>query len=172
MYKRQAYGFGTVFQIAPTGLLATMAQFDGYTGAYPSAALVQGTDGNLYGTTVGGGLDSYGVIYRLGINGPLQITGQPADQSAYAGGTAAFTVATFGAAPVSYQWQQNGVNLTNGGGISGANAATLSITNVSANYAAVYTVVVSNAVNSVTSDYACLLYTSANGVVSRRIVVA
>jgi uncharacterized repeat protein (TIGR03803 family) len=151
-----AYGFGTVFQIAPTGVLATVGQFDGYTGSYPSAALVQGADGNLYGTTLGGGLDNDGVIYRVSINGPLQITGQPANQSAFTGGTAAFTVATFGAAPVFYQWQQNGINLTNGGGVSGANAATLSITNVTVNDAAVYTVVVSNAVNSVTSDDAVL----------------
>ncbi|HUD83526.1 MAG TPA: choice-of-anchor tandem repeat GloVer-containing protein, partial [Candidatus Saccharimonadales bacterium] len=136
-----AYGFGTVFQIAPTGVLATVGQFDGYTGSYPSAALVQGADGNLYGTTLGGGLDNDGVIYRVSINGPLQITGQPANQSAFTGGTAAFTVATFGAAPVFYQWQQNGINLTNGGGVSGANAATLSITNVTVNDAAVYTVV-------------------------------
>jgi uncharacterized repeat protein (TIGR03803 family) len=150
------YGFGTVFQIAPAGVLATVAQFDGYIGAYPSAALVQGTDGNLYGTTLGGGLDNEGVIYRLEISGPLQITGQPVNQSAYTGGTAAFTVATFGAAPVFYQWQQNGINLTNGGGFSGANTATLILTNVTVNDAAVYTVIVSNAANSVTSGDAVL----------------
>jgi uncharacterized repeat protein (TIGR03803 family) len=150
------YGFGTVFQIAPTGQLATMAQFDGYSGANPAAALIQGRDGNLYGTTESGGSLDDGAIYRLGISGPLQITGQPADQLAYIGGTALFTVATFGAAPVFYQWQQDGINLTNGGNISGATSATLTISNVTANDAALYTVIVSNAVNSVASDYAVL----------------
>ncbi len=150
------YGFGTIFRLAPNGILSTVGQFDGYIGAYPSAVLVQGTDGNLYGTTLSGGSYSDGVIYRLGVSGPLQITGQPANQSGYTGGTAAFTVATFGGAPVSYQWQQNGINLTNGGGFSGANAATLTLSNVTVNDAAVYTVVVSNAVNSITSDDAIL----------------
>jgi uncharacterized repeat protein (TIGR03803 family) len=146
------YGFGTVFQIAPTGTLATIAQFDGYLGANPGAALIQGKDGNLYGTTEAGGLDNEGAIYRLSISGPLQITGQPADQSVYNGGTALFSVATFGAAPVFYQWQQDGINLTNGGNFSGANSATLTISNATANDAALYSVVVSNALNSVASD--------------------
>lgn len=150
------FGFGTVFQIAPTGLFTNTAQFDGYAGAYPSAALVQGADGGLYGTTLGGGADNDGLIYRLGIAGPLQITGQPSDQSAYTGENAAFTVATFGSAPVFYQWQENGIDLTNGGAISGATSATLNITNVTVNDTAVYTVVVSNALNSVTSDVAVL----------------
>jgi uncharacterized repeat protein (TIGR03803 family) len=150
------YGFGTVFQIAPTGLLTTMAQFDGYSGANPSAALIQAKDGSLYGTTVGGGLGIEGAIYRLSISGPLRITGQPADQAVFTGATALFTVATFGAAPVSYQWQEYGINLTNGGNISGANAATLRISNVTDTDAAAYSVVVSNAVNSVTSDEAVL----------------
>ena len=150
------YGDGTVFRVAPTGLLAPVAQFDGYSGANPLAALIQGKDGNLYGTTEGGGLNGDGAIYRISIGGPLQITGQPADQSVYIGGTAVFNVATFGAAPVFYQWQQNGINLTNGGNISGANTATLRITSATTDDAAVYSVVVSNAFNSVTSDYAVL----------------
>jgi uncharacterized repeat protein (TIGR03803 family) len=150
------YTNGTVFRIAPAGPLTTLAQFDGFAGAYPSAALIQGKDGNLYGTTVGGGLDNDGAIYKLSISGPLQITGQPADQSVFTGATALFTVATFGAAPVSYQWQQFGINLTNGGDISGANTATLTISNVTFGNAAFYSVVVSNAYNSVTSEDALL----------------
>jgi uncharacterized repeat protein (TIGR03803 family) len=150
------YGFGTVFRLSPSGTFSTVGQFDGYIGAYPSAALIQGTNGNLYGTTLGGGLYNDGVVYSLNFGGPLQITGQPATQTAYLGGPAAFTVATFGGAPVFYQWRQDGVNLTNGPGISGANAATLAISNVSATDAAIYTVVVSNAFNSLTSDGAAL----------------
>ncbi len=150
------YGFGTVFQLAPSGTLTTVAQFDGYTGANPSATLIQGKDGSLYGTTQAGGLGNQGAIYRLSFSGPLQITGQPADQMVFTGGTALFTVATFGAAPVSYQWQQYGIDLTNGGDISGANTATLRISNVTDLDAALYSVVVSNAVNSITSDDAVL----------------
>ncbi len=151
-----SYQSGTVFQMAPTGVLNTIANFDSYNGASPSAALIQGKDGSLYGTAELGGLDGDGAVYKLTISGPLQITGQPADQSVYTGGTASFTVATFGGAPVSYQWQQYGINLTNGGNISGANSATLILSNANDTDVAYYSVVVSNAFNSVTSDVALL----------------
>ncbi len=150
------YGFGTVFRITPAGLITNQVEFDGYNGANPSAALIQATDGNLYGTTEQGGSAGYGAIYRLAISGPLQISTQPQDQTTYVGGNAAFAVATFGASPVFYQWQENGTNLADGGNISGSATATLRITNATLANAAVYSVVVSNAYNSLTSAYAVL----------------
>ncbi len=150
------YSFGTIFRLAPTGGFATVGQFDGYIGGNPVAALTQGKDGNLYGTAATGGLYDDGVVYQLAFSGPLQITGQPADQSVYNGGTALFTVATFGGGPVSYQWQQNGINLTNGSGISGVTTSTLVISNASVSDAAYYSVIVSNPSNSLTSDDALL----------------
>ena len=52
-------GCGTVFKVTPTGELTTLYSFcsqpnctDGW---HPNAGLVQGSDGNLYGTTFGGG---------------------------------------------------------------------------------------------------------------------
>ena len=150
------YSFGTIFQFAPTGGFSTVAQFDGYTGGNPGAPPTQGKDGNLYGTAETGGFYNDGTIYRLNFSGPLQITGQPADQSVYSGGAVSFNVATFGAGPVFYQWQQNGINLTNGVNISGANSNTLTLSNASAANAAYYSVIVSNSINSLTSDDALL----------------
>jgi uncharacterized repeat protein (TIGR03803 family) len=58
------YG-GTVFKITPAGVLTTLYSFcsegvitcsDGF---YPSSVLVQGTDGNFYGTTEFGGYSTY-----------------------------------------------------------------------------------------------------------------
>jgi uncharacterized repeat protein (TIGR03803 family) len=51
-------GCGTIFKITPCGTLTTQHSFNGTDGAYPDAALVRGTDGNFYGTTVGGGAGS------------------------------------------------------------------------------------------------------------------
>jgi uncharacterized repeat protein (TIGR03803 family) len=49
-------GCGTVFKITPSGKLTTLHSFDDYTdGELVYAGLVQGTDGNLYGTTSAGG---------------------------------------------------------------------------------------------------------------------
>ena len=51
-------GYGTVFQITPTGALTTLYTFclqggECADGAHPYAAVTQGTDGNFYGTAYG-----------------------------------------------------------------------------------------------------------------------
>jgi uncharacterized repeat protein (TIGR03803 family) len=48
-------GCGTVFKITRNGVLTTLHAFDLTDGANPVGALIQGTDGNLYGTTEFGG---------------------------------------------------------------------------------------------------------------------
>jgi uncharacterized repeat protein (TIGR03803 family) len=139
-----AYGFGTLFRISLDGTLATLVQFDGGQGAEPQGTLIQGTDGNLYGTALTGGTSDVGTIFRLSIDAPLQITQQPQPQQTYAGTTVAFSVATFGSLPVSYQWLENGTNLSDRGNVSGSSSRILTLTNISANDAAIYSVVVSN----------------------------
>jgi uncharacterized repeat protein (TIGR03803 family) len=53
------YGFGTVFKITPAGGLSTIYDFchdaSCSDGAYPNSELIQGADGNFYGTTENGG---------------------------------------------------------------------------------------------------------------------
>ena len=50
-------GLGTVFRISPSGSYTNLYSFGSYTtdGDYPYAGLVQGSDGNFYGTTQDGG---------------------------------------------------------------------------------------------------------------------
>jgi uncharacterized repeat protein (TIGR03803 family) len=57
-YGTTAYGGalsdGTVFRMTPAGTLTVLHSFTGGTdGAHPSAALIQATSGNFYGTTFG-----------------------------------------------------------------------------------------------------------------------
>ena len=62
-----------------------------------------------------------------------------------------FSVATFGSLPVSYQWLENGTNLSDGGNLFGSSSRTLTLTNLGVADAALYSVVVSNAYGAVTS---------------------
>jgi uncharacterized repeat protein (TIGR03803 family) len=64
-------GCGTVFKITPEGALTTLHKFDFTDGAFPSAALVQATDGNFYGTTGGGGVNRYGTVFKITPEGAL-----------------------------------------------------------------------------------------------------
>ncbi len=50
-----ATGYGTVFEITPSGTLTTLHSFDGTDGGLPYAELLEDTNGNLYGTTNEGG---------------------------------------------------------------------------------------------------------------------
>jgi uncharacterized repeat protein (TIGR03803 family) len=60
---------GTIFRITPAGDFTTIYNFPNTEalGAFPRAALVQGSDGNLYGTTMGGGANNYGTVFRLNL---------------------------------------------------------------------------------------------------------
>src|ERR1035438_9403239 len=60
-----APGCGTVFQIAPTGVLTTLHSFSGTDGAAPVAGLIQGSDGKFYGTTSLGGTNGAGTIFSI-----------------------------------------------------------------------------------------------------------
>jgi uncharacterized repeat protein (TIGR03803 family) len=54
---------GTVFRVTTNGTLATLANFEGTNGANPTAAVVEGNDGNFYGTTEYGGISSNGSMW-------------------------------------------------------------------------------------------------------------
>jgi uncharacterized repeat protein (TIGR03803 family) len=65
-------GCGTVFKITPSGNLTTLYNFGhGGHGNEPIAGLVQGTDGNFYGTTYSGGTSGYGTVFTITPGGKL-----------------------------------------------------------------------------------------------------
>jgi uncharacterized repeat protein (TIGR03803 family) len=72
-----AYGFGTVFRITTAGALTTLYSFCAAgedngcpDGSNPAASLVQGSDGNLYGTTLHGDYES-GTVFKMTLAGSL-----------------------------------------------------------------------------------------------------
>jgi uncharacterized repeat protein (TIGR03803 family) len=67
-----ANGAGTVFKITPSGTLTTLHSFCSQSctdGGAPYAGLVQGTDGNFYGTTFGG--IANGTVFKITPSGTL-----------------------------------------------------------------------------------------------------
>jgi uncharacterized repeat protein (TIGR03803 family) len=74
------YGCGTVFKITPSGSLTTLYNFCSQSsctdGRTPRAALVQGTNGDLYGTTQYGGANNNcdggcGTVFKITTSGTL-----------------------------------------------------------------------------------------------------
>lgn len=58
-------GDGTIFQVTSSGALTTLHMFNRTDGSGPFGGLVQGTDGNFYGTTGSGGTSGNGTIFKL-----------------------------------------------------------------------------------------------------------
>ncbi len=93
---------------------------------------------------------------KLTIGVPPAIKTQPVNAAVISGKTASFKVSASGTAPLTYQWQFNGVNLVNSKTITGATAATLTMKGATASAEGAYTVIVSNPLGSIVSTPAFL----------------
>jgi uncharacterized repeat protein (TIGR03803 family) len=78
---------GTIFRLNPDGSgYSVLHNFDGSAAKWPSASLIQGSDGWLYGTTAGGGSALRGTVFKLHTNGSSYVVihtflGEPNDGS-------------------------------------------------------------------------------------------
>ena len=64
-------GCGTIFKLTSSGALTTLHTFSGSADGSAPSALLQGGDGNLYGSTLLGGASGVGTIFRITTAGML-----------------------------------------------------------------------------------------------------
>ena len=91
------------------------------------------------------------VVATLTVEAPPIITAQPASQTALLGSSPVFRVAAAGSGPFGYLWYFNSTNL-----LQSSSSPSFALANISAASAGPYTVVVTNAYGSVTSQVATL----------------
>ncbi len=165
-----AVGGTAVFAVAATGDAplayqwqkngANLANGGHYSGATTATLTVSNVDvndvasyrcvvNNAYGTAVSNAAD-------LTLTGQPTITQHPTPQNACTGGAAMFNVAASGTGTLTYRWQKNSVNLSDGGHYSGATTPTLTISNADGSDAGSYRCVVTNAAGNTNSNQAPL----------------
>src|SRR5262249_44250586 len=65
-------GCGTIFRVDDSGNLTTIHVFEGPDGQGPTGALIEASDGDFYGTTVGGGAaGGWGTLFKISPSGEL-----------------------------------------------------------------------------------------------------
>jgi parvulin-like peptidyl-prolyl isomerase len=151
-------GSSVTFSVTATGTAPLSYQWrrdgtaiSGATGATYTITSVNAGHAGIYTVVVtnrAGNVTSTGAV--LTVNAPPAVTSQPTAQAACLGTSVLFTVTATGAAPLSFQWRRDGVD------IAGATTALHTIPAVAAEHVGSYTVVVTNACGSVTSAPAAL----------------
>ncbi len=64
---------GTVYKMTPAGTTTLIHVFDGTDGNGPQSPPMQATNGNLYGTTWGGGLKNDGTVFEISPSGKFSV---------------------------------------------------------------------------------------------------
>jgi hypothetical protein len=161
-------GQGVTFSVTATGTAPLTYQWQhqvsstwtnvGSNAASYSVSAAASADAGDYRVTVSNSAGSVtSNTVTLTVKVAPSITTQPASQTATVGQSVTFNVAASGTAPLSYQWQKGGTN------ISGATASSYTISSAQTTDAGNYDVVVSNSAGSVTSATAPLTVNAATG---------
>ncbi|MGB2602180.1 MAG: choice-of-anchor tandem repeat GloVer-containing protein [Candidatus Sulfotelmatobacter sp.] len=61
--------YGSIYKITPEGTFKVLHTFSGPDGINPFGQLVQGSDGDLYGTTLDGGANGLGTVFKITTTG-------------------------------------------------------------------------------------------------------
>jgi hypothetical protein len=156
-------GLAATFTVTATGTAPLIYQWQknganiaGATSfSYTTPATTTSDSGSTFGVVVSNTAGSVtSIAATLTVNAvavPPSITTQPASQTLTAGQTATFTVIATGTAPLSYQWQKNGANIS---GATSSSYTTPSTT--TADSGSAFDVVVSNSAGTVTTNTASL----------------
>jgi uncharacterized repeat protein (TIGR03803 family) len=94
--------YGVVYRMDKAGTVTVLHTFTGPDGSTPWAALAQGADGHLYGSTVVGGVFGLGVLFRVDPVAPAPpaplptLTGLTLAPSAVVGGQSSIGTVTLG----------------------------------------------------------------------------
>lgn len=144
--ERAAAVGGPWTQIASIGANTTSYTNTGLSGGVTYYFRVRAFDTILNNSAYSGTANATTIV-----TGAPTITTQPQSQTVDPGTTVQFNVVVTNNPPFTYQWRKNAANLANGGKISGATSATLTISNVQQTELGNYSVVVSNANGSAIS---------------------
>src|SRR5262249_42648321 len=111
--------------------LANGGQYSGVTTPSLTISNVQTANNGSYSVVVANSLGkNNSASATLIVVVPPTITTQPKSATVSVGKRVTFSVNASGTTPLSYQWQFNGLNLVNGGNVSGATSASLTVANV------------------------------------------
>lgn len=138
----------------------SMYNFEGNKTIYMRTSYPTGVQSylNSVGFTAPGGPPSIGVLsFTQGWVPPLMAS-QPTSTNITSGGTAKLSVSATGL-PLFYQWYRDGIVLTNGATVSGAQTPSLTVTSITKGSA--FHVVVTNTAASVTSSPVAVTITGA-----------
>lgn len=145
--------------------LANDANISGVTTPSLTISNVQADNGGVYDVVVTNSVTSVtstGATLTVTPTAPT-ITSHPVSRSASLGTSTAFTVTATGTAGFTYQWYKGSTPLADGGSISGATTATLTLGSVQVGDAGDYSVTVTNGVGNATSNIATLSISTTKG---------
>jgi uncharacterized repeat protein (TIGR03803 family) len=116
-------GYGVVFKITPAGTLTTLYsfQFNDPNGGQPRGELVQGANGDFYGTTYSYGANGGGTVYKVTTGGALTLVYTFCSQTSCTDGGMPFNGLIQGS-------DGNFYGTTEGGGINGGNGTVFKLT--------------------------------------------
>lgn len=129
-----------------------------YNLSISSALLADAGQYRLVATNAGGSITSNAATVTVTVPPPPTISSQPSSNAVSAGNPASFYVYASGSG-LTYQWQKDGVNLTNDTRITGATTYSLYIANTQTSDAGQYRVIVANEGGSITSNAVTLTVT-------------
>jgi hypothetical protein len=141
--------------------LASSEMYDPTTDTWSSTGFMGNSRGDHAATLlkndqllVSGGLGnnwlSSAELFDPAITGSISITQQPTNTAVIQGANTVFSAVATGLAPISYQWQKSGVDISN------ATNAVLTLHQIQLNDAGDYAVKITNPLGSVTSNVATL----------------